>query len=252
MRIISVSNQKGGVGKTASVMALGEALSKKHKTLLIDLDPQMSMTEVYELEGSGMSEVLGGENEGVKSIYSIAQQVGDNLWLAPSDSDLGNTQRGLLARKIGREHQLKKSLEREADAYDLVLIDTPPGMGMLSLNSLVASEGIMVPTQPSAADLRGLKLFLATIEQVREYFNPDIGLMGIFLTFFEDRLLLHQEALKLIKAAGYPLFKTRIGRSVRVSEGMGQKQSVVSYEPKNKVAQQYQSLAKEVNKWLTK
>lgn len=253
MQTIAVANHKGGVGKTATVHALGVALAVRgERVLLLDLDPQSSLTGacgVQDAAGHSLAEVLGGATPGHLALADVIMELGPNLWLAPGDIALAMSQLGLTSR-IGRENVLKRHLDTLGDSYDVALLDTAPSLGLLSVNALTAANAVLIPTLAQAADLRGLRLFLDTLELVREALNPNLETLGILITFFDRRLTHHRQAVEAMKAGGLPLLNTRIGRSVRVAEAVGLGETVLTYAPRNPQARAYQDLATEVQTWL--
>jgi chromosome partitioning protein len=146
---------------------------------------------------------------------------------------------------------LKKALARVA-GFDLVLLDCPPSLGLLTLNALVAADALITPAQPTISDLRGVNLFLQTIDQVKEELNPRLETLGILLTFYDGRLNFHKAAVEAIQAAGLPLLPVFVGRSVRVSESASVGQSVVTYDPGNPQSENYKRLAEAIRLWLNK
>lgn len=258
MQTIAVANHKGGTGKTATAHALGEALARGtesargRRVLLVDTDPQNSLTGacgIRDAAGQSLAEVLGGAKPGTVEAAAAIRPLGERLSILPADIALARTELGLVSR-LGRESVLKRTLATVGRDFDVCIIDCPPSLSILTVNALAAAQGAIVPTQPQAADLRGLGLFLETISQVREALNPELALLGVLLTFCEGRLVHHQEAIELMAKAGLPLMTTRIGRSVRVAEAAGMGQSVVTYEPGNPRAAEYGALAAEVATWL--
>jgi chromosome partitioning protein len=258
METISISKHKGGVGKTATAYALGVSLAKMgYRTLLVDIDPQSSLTTGAgaSAEGESIAEVLGGATPGPLPLSEILVEIADiegvTLHLAPADIALSANELGLVQR-IGRESILRNALLEVSDRYDLCLIDTPPSLGILTVNALRASAGAIVPTQAQISDLRGLKLFLDTVENIRAQINPGLEIIGILITFYSDRLIHHRDAAEYLEAQGLPLFETRIGRSIRVAESPAMGESIVTYDPDNPQAGRYEALAQEVNQWLRK
>lgn len=254
MRVIAVANHKGGVGKTATTHTLGVALATEfnQRVLLVDTDPQASLTGscgVYDANGASLAEVLGGAVPGTVEVEEAIKPILPNLHLLPADIALAVTELGLVSR-MNRDSVLRKQLEKVQQKYDVALIDCPPSLGMLTINALTAANGVLLPTQPQAIDLRGMKLFLETLEQVREELNPDIETIGVLVTFFDRRLLHHQDALSAMEGAGLPVLPVLIGRSVRIAEAAHEGESVLTYAPENPQANAYQELAKEVMKWL--
>lgn len=252
MHTISIANQKGGVGKTATAHALGVVLAGQgQRVLLVDVDPQSSLTQacgVNDAAGRSLADVLGGSTRGTLSMSDVIVNLEDGLDLAPADIALAGVELGLTSR-LGRENVLKKALANVTD-YDLCIIDCPPSLGLLTVGALVAADGVMVPTQPQSADLRGLALFLGTLEQIKEELNPDLELLGVLVTFYDRRLNHHKAALEAMQGAELPVIDVIVGRSVRVAEAAGLSQSVVTFEPRNPQAENYRQLAEVVKQWL--
>lgn len=255
MITIAIANHKGGVGKTATAHALGAGLGQLgQRVLLVDVDPQGSLTNatgVQSAEGESLAEVIGGSDPGTLSMRQILIDVGDGFFmhLAPADIALAPNELGIVQR-MGRERLLEEALADVDQVYDICLIDCPPSLGMMTVNALTAADAVIVPTQPQVSDLRGLKLFLDTIERVTGRLNPALETLGILATFVDDRLLHHQDALGVMSRSGLPLFDITIGRSIRVAEAAAAGESVVTYDPSNKRAKEYQELAKVIDQWL--
>lgn len=222
MKTIAIANHKGGVGKTATTHALGAGLARLgNRVLLVDVDPQSSLTGACgaEANGASLAEVLGSIEPGRLSLTDILLDVGDgaHLHLAPADISLAPNELGMVQR-FGRESLLQHTLATVSRAYDICLIDCPPSLGMLTVNALKAADAVIVPTQPQVSDLRGLKLFLDTVSRIRIELNPRLEILGILVTFLDGRLLHHQDALTVMRESGLPLFEAQIGRSVRIAE----------------------------------
>lgn len=255
MRTIAIANQKGGTGKSATTHALGAVLAVDHqrRVLLVDIDPQSSLTEAcasVDTSGASLAEVLGGATPGTLTLKKIILELSDNLYLAPADLALAATELGLVSR-MGRENVLKKALASVGDTFDVALIDCPPSLSLLTVNALTAADAVLIPTQPQAVDLRGLRLFLDTLDNIRQELNPDLETLGILPTFFDRRLTHHKEAIAAMERASLPVMRVRIGRSVRVAEAAASGETVVTYEPNNPQALAYRELAEEINQWLS-
>lgn len=251
MRVLSIANHKGGVGKTATVRALGDVISKTHKVLMIDLDPQSSLTTSCGIAEAdpNLTAVFGNAQPGSLPLAKVIQQVSENLFVAPSSLDMAAVELGINAR-LGREYILAEALEN-LKGFDLVLIDCPPSLSLLVINALAASNAVLIPCQPMPVDVAALRLFLKTVESVKRI-NPKLSIMGILPTFYDSRLTAHNGALEAMKAAGWALLPFAIGRSVRVGEAGALGQSIMQYEPGNPQAAAYEKLGKAVTKWLEK
>lgn len=254
MYTIAVANHKGGVGKTATAHVLGTVMARDtgRRVLLIDMDPQSSLTGacgVTDAAGASMTEVLGGALSGVLPLQRVIRTLGQGLGLAPADLSLASAELGLVSR-MGRENVLRRSLETLDGEYDLGVIDCPPSLGLLTINALSSANAVLIPTQAQIVDLRGLRLFLDTLEQVRREINPDLETLGILLTFFDRRLTHHRDAMDTLLRAGQPVLDVQIGRSVKVAEAATIGETVVTYDPENPQTQAYQELAKAVDAWL--
>lgn len=253
MKTVAIANHKGGVGKTATTHALGAGLAQiGRKVLIVDIDPQSSLTAACDgqpNEGESLAEVLGGSVPGKLAILDILLEINENLHLAPADIALSTNELGMVQR-FGREALLARALAPVAGFYDMCLIDCPPSLGLLTINALRAADAVLIPTQPQISDLRGLRLFLDTISNIKQEINPELEILGILPTFVDGRLIHHQDALSAIQDGGLPLMDTQIGRSVRVAEAAAAGESIITYDPENKQAKNYQQLAREVDRWL--
>lgn len=248
MRILTIATMKGGVGKTATTHALGEALAEiGWRVLLVDVDPQASLTQAAGVLSTeiNVAHVLREQVAARDSIIEISP----NLFLLPGDIELATVELELVGM-IGRETALRRALESISEEFDIVLIDTPPSLGLLTVNALGAADAVLIPTQPQVADLRGLKLFYSTVQKMKMRLNPKLEIFGILVTFHNERLLHHQNAMEVMKAGGLPMLGVTIGRSVRVAEAVAAGQSIVNYEPSHTQAAAYRQLAGYINQWL--
>jgi chromosome partitioning protein len=245
-RIVAIANQKGGVGKTTTAVNIAVALAQSgQRVLLVDLDPQGNAT-------SGLT------SEPIKSatIYDslvnrtpLAQVIRESrpsLYLAPSSTDLVGAEIEL-ATMEGRERRLKAELLEESQKYNFVLIDTPPSLGLLTLNALVAADSVLVPMQCEYYALEGLSSLLATIRRVNAVLNPGLELMGVVLTMFDSRnRLSHEISLEVNKHFPERVFQSVIPRNVRISESPSHGLAVIEHDPKSVGAEAYRLLALEL------
>jgi len=254
MRILAIANHKGGCGKTATTRALGEVLANQgYKVLLVDLDPQGSLTVSCGVRGAdpNLSDVIGGAQPGEVKLKKIIKPVSDNLDLAPSDLSMSVVALGLISR-LGGDTVLSGILATVSSDYDLCLIDCPPSLSKLVINALTASETVLIPTQPLPIDVAGVSLFLDTVGLIRDRLNPKLSILGVLVTFYDNRLNTHKAGLEAMKKAGWKVLPVMIGRSVRVGESAGVGESITTFEPNNPQANAYKELGGLIEKWLKK
>jgi len=254
MRILTIANHKGGTGKTATTRTLGDVLAAKgYKVLLVDLDPQSSLTTScgYSEAEPNLTDVIGGTQPGTKKLKEIIITIADNLDLAASNLAMAKTEIDIFSR-LSRETIVKTMLAEVSKSYDIALIDCPPSLSLLVINALTASEAVLIPAQPMPVDVAGVKLFLETVNQIRENLNPQLSILGILPTFYDDRLNTHKSGIKAMTAAGWPVLPVKIGRSVRVGESAALGESVMTFEPGNPQAAAYEELGGLIELWLKK
>ena len=246
--IITVANQKGGVGKTTTAINLSAAVANKgFKTLLIDLDPQanstMSYVDVRAVERSMYDVLVTEEIEFEKAV--VPTQL-PNLWLAPSRISLAKLESKLIGELDG-PFRLKDKLAKTIADYDYVFIDTPPTLGMITVNALVASSHVLVPIQSSYFALEGTDDLLETIEKIKARPNPNLQLLGVVITMHDKRTTLAKDIHEQIgNVFGDRLFNTIITKSIRLEESPAYKESIFTFAPKSSGAMEYYSLSEEL------
>lgn len=248
--IVAVANQKGGVGKTTTAINVASFMAKfGHKVLLVDLDPQGNSTSGLSVNKTALQQTtydLIVNNSPLQQVVVKTQIEG--LHLVPTNSELAAAEVEISAIR-GREMILKKALA-SAD-YDLVLIDCPPSLGLLTLNAFVASDQVLIPVQSEYYALEGLSELLNTIKRVRAALNPKISILGVVVTMHNKRTSLGEQVLReLQKHFAGKLFDTVVPRNIRLAEAPSHGRPIFEYDRFSKGAQAYKSLAKEVEKRL--
>jgi chromosome partitioning protein len=244
-RVISFANQKGGVAKTTTTLNLGVALAEQNlRVLLCDLDPQGNLTMSQGLNPDTIERSMFDVLVHRLPIQEVIHHT--EVDLAVSSIDLAGAELAL-SSMIGRERALEKAIAPVRDSYDYVLIDTPPSLGLLTINALVASNGVIVPVQCEYLSLRGLVQLENTLSMIRENLNPEVGIEGILPTMYDSRTLHSREAVEILQENfGDLVFDTKIKKTVRYAEAPVKGTSVLKYDPSGSAAQAYRDLAKEV------
>ena len=244
-KVVAFTNQKGGVAKTTTTLNLGVALQEMgHRVLAVDLDPQGNLTMSLGLNPDSvkpsMYDVLVN---GVNIEKALFHQEID---IAVASIDLAAVEIAL-SSLIGRERALSKALMQVQDKYDYILIDTPPSLGLLTINALTASDALIVPVQCEYLSLRGLAQLERTLELVRENLNPDVHIAGIVPTMYDARTVHGREAVEVLRNSfGDLVFQTTINKTIRFAEAPVKGESVLKYAPDSQAAKAYRQLAREV------
>jgi chromosome partitioning protein len=246
--ILAIANQKGGVGKTTTAINLGAALALRgFKTLLIDLDPQGNSTMSYldlGIVNRSLYDVLADEAHGICDI--IQPTVVQNLWVAPSRIGLAKLE-GKLVGEVDAHYRLKDRIEPARKTHDIVVIDCPPALGLLTVNALVAATHLVIPIQSSYFALEGTDDLLETVEKVRARANPGLEIMGVLITMHDRRTALARDIRGQIQRVfGSKVFNTVITKSVRLEESPAYKESIFTFAPESSGASEYYTLSEEV------
>jgi chromosome partitioning protein len=244
-RVISFANQKGGVAKTTTTLNLGVAFAEQGlNVLLVDLDPQGNLTMSQGLNPDSIERSMFDVLVHRLPLQEVIHHA--EVDLAVSSIDLAGAELAL-SSMIGRERALEKALAEVKGAYDYVLIDTPPSLGLLTINALVASNGVIVPVQCEYLSLRGLVQLENTLTMIRENLNPHVEIEGILPTMYDKRTLHSREAVEILQENfGDLVYDTKIRKTVRYAEAPVKGTSVLKYEPSGSAAEAYRRLAKEV------
>ncbi len=243
MVIFSITNLKGGVGKTTTCLNLGYCLAELGKwVLMIDIDPQASLTQALNARGQSRLSMVDVIIE-KKPITEITQKIGDRLFLAPSSQDLISAEMRLNARKGGSEYALKEALLYLR--YDVCLIDCPPSLSLLAVNSLAAAQWVICPTLPTELDWRSVILFLKSIKEFKNTINRDLDVLGLIVCQYCYWFILHQQIMEKMVASNVRILGT-IPRSVKFAEAAGSGLPITCGE----LAEHYKQIAVEVCKYL--
>ena len=246
-KIISITNQKGGVGKPTTALNLGACLNEKgYKVLLIDLDPQQNLTDACGIdseESNTMYEVM----KGVVKVKEVIKNT-EHCDILPSSITLAGLEQELSSR-TGKEYCLKEALEEIQDNYDYIIIDTPPSLGILTINALTSSDKVIIPSNASKFAVSGIVQLADTVKNVKKYCNKNLEIEGIVFTMHNPKTNVSKAILKGTKELGEqlnaPIYQTFIRKSVAVEEATISQKTIIDYNEKNTVAIDYMELTKE-------
>jgi len=245
-KIVSLVNQKGGVGKTTTAINLGASLAAcERKVLVVDLDPQANATSgvgISKNEEKSMYNVL---TEGMKIRDVIRETELPTFFLAPSSVDLVGAELEL-SDAIGREFHLRRALQEINGEFDYVLLDSPPSLGLLTINGLTAAHSVLVPMQCEYFALEGISQLVNTVERVRDLLNPGLDIEGIVLTMYDDRMNLSKQVAEEVRTHFVgKVYDTIIPRNVRLGEAPSFGKPIILYDIRSRGSEAYVSLAKE-------
>jgi chromosome partitioning protein len=248
-KVVALANQKGGVAKTTSVHALGVALAQRgDRVLVVDLDPQACLTYSLGFDPDALETSLHDVLVRRSKMADVRRAVPgvEGLTLVPATIDLAGAEVHLLTR-TGREHVLARALEPVLGDYDVVLIDCPPSLGVLTINGLTAAEVVLIPLQCEALSNRGVGQLLETIEDVRTFANDQLRVLGVIVTMFDGRTRHSRQILSEVEERyGLRVFEPPIPKSVRFAEAPGLGRSILQHAPGSPGAEAYRALADEV------
>jgi chromosome partitioning protein len=244
-KVISISNHKGGVGKTTSAINIGAGLNLlKKKVLLIDLDPQANLSQSLGLINQPIN--IYGALRGEYKLQPI--EILKGLDVIPSTLDLSGAEVEL-SSEAGREYILKELIEPLRASYDFIIIDSPPSLGLLTINSFTASDEILIPLQAQYLALQGLAKLVEVVDKIKARLNKGLKVGGVFITQYDSRKVLNRDVVKTIQAHFKDeVFNTKIRDNIALAEAPSQGVDIFRYNPKSKGAEDYYNLSKEILK----
>jgi len=260
-KVITIANQKGGVGKTTLTVNLGVSLARIGKRVcLIDCDPQANLTMILGYHKPNNlpvtishlildfieADLKPGNSELLKKREYILS--GFDMDFIPSNIKLTSVE-NILVGVMSRENILKKIINYIKDDYDYILIDTMPSLNLITINALNAAESVLIPMQPQYLSVKGLEMLLTSIENVKENLNPNLKIEGILMTMYDSRLTFHKEIVDTMTdgfGGNIKVFNTKIPVSVRMTETQAKTESIFDYDPKGKISESYEKFTKEL------
>lgn len=249
MKIIAITNQKGGVAKTTTAYAIGAGLSLRgYRVLYIDLDAQTNLSYVMEADATGLTGISALDVlEGRSSASAAIQHTPHGAIIASTPALAGVD---TVLTQVGKEYRLKEALEPLQGSYDYIIIDTPPALGILTVNALTACNGCIIPAQADIYSLQGISQLYNTLQTVKKYCNRDLKVMGILLTRYNGRAIISREAADLIDQAAAQmdskLYQSRIRECTALKEAQACRENIFTYAPHSNAAADYTSLVDEI------
>ncbi len=244
--IVSLVNQKGGVGKTTSAVSLAAALGRRgQRVLLVDLDPQANATSAFGVSGKGVMGTYDALLDDIPLEQCIVPVEVEHVSIVPSSAELSGAEVELVP-VMARERRLTNALATVKDSYDWILIDCPPSLGLLTINALNASDAVIIPVQCEYMALEGLSRLMETLELVKRNLNPRLHVLGVILTMFDARTRLSQQVVEEVRGHFPQTFGTIIPRSVRLSEAPSHGKSIFLYDQGGRSATAYDAVALEL------
>jgi chromosome partitioning protein len=244
-RVLAVANQKGGVAKTTTVQALGFAFAELGRAvLLVDLDPQACLTYSVGLDPDGLDRSLHDVFVRKMKVADVRRTLDGVVDIVPSTIDLAGSEVHLLTR-TGREHVLARALSAIAYEYDVILVDCPPSLGVLTINGLTAAQEVLIPLQCEALSHRGVGQLLETIDDVRMFANSELEVRGVIATMYDDRTRHSRAVLEDVRSRyGLPVLEPPVRKSIRFAEAPARGRSILQHAPSSPGAEAYRALAR--------
>ncbi len=243
---IAVTNQKGGVGKTTTTVSLGASLAARGlRVLIVDADPQANATSALGIRGRDEAGLYSALIEEEPLARSVEPTSTPNLWLVPTTPALAGAEVELVT-VMAREFRMKRALDSLRAQYDVILMDCPPSLGLLTVNALAAADEVIIPVQAEYFALEGLGHLSKTVEMIRRNLNPQLAIRGVLLTMYDSRTNLAREVEQEVRTHFPATFRTVIPRSVRLAEAPSHGAPITSYDPASTGAKAYEELATEL------